>query len=236
MVLDNLSYYIISKAHQSTIVADSFWMGKLPNGFSLIDRFLATVWTDYSVKKANFKAVAITKDHPNTDQIMLKVAYLKDGHALRFYYLAIGVRENLQVINQINEDFRDSGLELVTIDQNYRNDFGLNENDQGFAVFVQKHNEDDPDYTPGDEGKDIEEAFNTINNYLITASQRIQWDPSTEKILQLFYGEINANPETAQFQPRAFNGCDRVLKVFSSVNQPPGIYILITTFFHSIFG
>ncbi len=142
----------------------------------------------------------------------LDVAYKMElgGEAIRLYYLIGGSQVDPVQLENIHANL-DKRLEVLKIGEAERNDFNLPEDYAGYAVFVQKHDKDDPDFTIGtNPGYDAGEVFQLLEKC------EIIWNSHASEHMQNF---INKADVALEFTP-AFNGCKQVLESLQILNAP----------------
>ena len=78
----------------------------------------------------------------------LDVAFKTEGESIRLFYLIEDKEPSTKKVANYVKNLQNAGLEVIQITGEERKDFKLDKGFQGYAVFVQKHDEDDPDFTP----------------------------------------------------------------------------------------
>lgn len=139
----------------------------------------------------------------------LDVAFKTEGESIRLFYLIEDKEPSTKKVANYVKNLQNAGLEVIQITGEERKDFKLDKGFQGYAVFVQKHDEDDPDFTPGtNPGYDAEETYAKIGDvWKSNFKNDVQLAPEAPKHMQNFIAQADF---VIPFTP-AFNGVDKVL-------------------------
>lgn len=140
----------------------------------------------------------------NSNHASLNIAHCIEDEAPRLYYTIGGENINEEEMETYVKELRDKGLEILEANKTLKNNLDLSKNFKGYLIFIQKHEETDPDHTAGMPlGFNAIETLEIVNNVARQIFQgQVPIDDDAPKKMQEF---INQFREFLDFYP-AFEG------------------------------